>query len=107
VAPVQHLCLSLIALSAGAELHLPELRRLRKQVGVAGEQQGLPQTLDNLASAWQALMQLACLPAKQRVLGCAWHPAFTCFNHPLWVCLQVACITAGVSLCSWLLVYCV
>ncbi|KAL4856974.1 hypothetical protein ACK3TF_002671 [Chlorella vulgaris] len=50
VAPVQHLCLSLIALSAGAELHLPELRRLRK---------------------------------------------------------QVACITAGVSLCSWLLVYCV
>ena len=32
LAPVQHLCLSLIALSAGAELHLPELRRLRKQV---------------------------------------------------------------------------
>jgi hypothetical protein len=30
--PVQHLCLSLIALSAGAELHLPELRRLHKQV---------------------------------------------------------------------------
>jgi hypothetical protein len=29
---VQHLCLSVIALSAGAELHLPELRRLRKQV---------------------------------------------------------------------------
>lgn len=48
LAPVQHLCLSLIALSAGAELHLPELRRLRK---------------------------------------------------------QVACITAGISLCSWLLVY--
>lgn len=33
LAPVVHACLSLIALAAGAELHLPELRRLRRQVG--------------------------------------------------------------------------
>ena len=31
LAPLERLCLSLIALAAGAELHLPELRRLRKQ----------------------------------------------------------------------------
>lgn len=33
LAPLVHACLSLIALAAGAELHLPELRRLRRQVG--------------------------------------------------------------------------
>ncbi|KAL4419768.1 hypothetical protein ABPG75_006866 [Micractinium tetrahymenae] len=32
LAPLSSLCLSLIALAAGAELHLPELRRLRRQV---------------------------------------------------------------------------
>ncbi|PSC70125.1 monovalent Cation:Proton antiporter-1 family [Micractinium conductrix] len=32
LAPLSALCLSLIALAAGAELHLPELRRLRRQV---------------------------------------------------------------------------
>lgn len=35
LAPVERLCLSLIALAAGAELHLPELRRLRKQASGA------------------------------------------------------------------------
>ena len=32
LSPLVHACLSLIALAAGAELHLPELQRLRKQV---------------------------------------------------------------------------
>ena len=32
LSPLMHACLSLIALAAGAELHLPELQRLRKQV---------------------------------------------------------------------------
>lgn len=32
LAPLMRTCLSLIALAAGAELHLPELHRLRKQV---------------------------------------------------------------------------
>lgn len=48
LAPAVRACLSLIALAAGAELHLPELRRLRR---------------------------------------------------------QVACLTAAIALCSWVLVY--
>lgn len=91
LAPLSSLCLSLIALAAGAELHLPELRRLRRQA---------------------SHLQLAILPAgrvrgacgrQAQAMPCSWYPALRllrCTRN-----LQVACVTAGVAVFSWVLVY--
>lgn len=53
LAPVMRACLSLIALAAGAELHLPELRRLRRQAsrGVRMPSSGLRLMLLGVACA--------------------------------------------------------
>lgn len=106
LAPLSSLCLSLIALAAGAELHLPELRRLRRQASRA------PRRCRPAPCACQAhVAGLACARAKAlhalvqaaRLPGSPLPPAL--LLPLLHMRLQVACVSAGVAVFSWVLVY--
>lgn len=92
LAPLSALCLSLIALAAGAELHLPELRRLRRQVRNQGSEGLLAKRA--LLAVPLAMLRLGArgtpLPSLLHLLGCP---------------LQVLCVTAGIAAFSWVLVY--
>lgn len=79
LALVDHICLGLIALAAGAELQLAELRRLRRQVrrGQGGRRRG--------CTSWQRR------PPQ---------PPAALSPSP-----QVTWLTVGVSVCSWLAVF--
>ena len=84
--PVDKLCLSLIALAAGAELQLAELRKIKRQVRRLGP------------AAAQA--QQHALPRSRRAKHIL---HFT--SGPPELPLQVTWITLGIAACTWVLVF--
>lgn len=96
LAPVEAACLGAIALAAGAELHLSELQRTRRQVGCGFY-------LSN-PHRWHITCGLCAAQTVMHVSVLAMLLVVRVWQHGASSVRQVLCITAAVALASWLAV---